>query len=312
VLNICFKELFVLLMLIPRPVFALLAENMAYLTEKCDEYKDPAIYNEYPCEYLNLSAVYMLSALAASQSMNKIGFAFKNLKNAQLILSKRFPTVDGLAVEHEHVSDTPYITRQTVAYAISLTVSALFYGVNDESNKGRADEVYAMALRDLEHLSDDKFYACFGELLLFYVEKVTSPEPPDFGTLEQLVDVRTVSNSVRDACNAARAATNDITVANRDVELPVVRGPAVTDAPASDPECDNESAAKTKSASPAKGSKKASDSDVSVAKSSSGSDNESAAKTNSASPAKGSKKAGRGRQPTAGPGAKRGSRGGAR
>ena len=307
-LNICFKELFVLL--IPLPVFALLAENMAYLTEKSDVYKDPAIYNEYPCEYLNLSAVYMLSALAASQSMNKVGFAFKNLKNAQLILSKRFPTVDGLAVEHEHVSGTPYITRQTVAYAISLTVSAIFYGVNDESNKGRADEVYDMALRDLEHLSDDKFYACFGELLRCYVEKVTSPEPPDFGTLEQLVDV---SNSVRDASNAARAAANDNNVALANIELPVAPGPAVTDAPASDSECDNESAAKTKSASPAKGSKKAGDSDISVAKSSSGSDNESAAKTNSASPAKGSnlKKAGRGRQPTAGPGAKRGSRGGA-
>ena len=143
---------------------------MAYLTETCEDYKDPATYNDYPCEYINLSAIYMLSALAASQSMNKVGFAFKNLKNAQLILSKRFPTVDGLAVEHEQVSGTPYITRQTVAYAISLTVSALFYGVNDESNKGRADEVYDKALRDLEQLSDAKFDECLGELLRFYVQ----------------------------------------------------------------------------------------------------------------------------------------------
>jgi hypothetical protein len=262
VLNICFKELFVLL--IPLPVFALLAENMAYLTEKCDEYKDPAIYNEYPCEYLNLSAVYMLSALAASQSMNKVGFAFKNLKNAQLIMSKRFPTLEGLAAEHEHVSGTPYITRQTVAYAISLTVSALFYAVHDESNKGRADEVYDKALRDLEQLSDAKFDECLGDLLQFYVRKVTSPEPLDFGTSARLDKI--------------------VALAVANVELPVASGPA---SDSSEPV-----PAEIRPDAPAE------DSDSSVSKSSSGSDNESAAKTNSASPGKGGKKAGgRGRPP---------------
>jgi hypothetical protein len=75
----------------------------------------------------------------------------------QLIMSKRFPTLDGLAsvvaTEHECVSGAPYITRQTLAYAISLSVSALFYAVNDESNTGRADEVYDKALRDMEQSS---------------------------------------------------------------------------------------------------------------------------------------------------------------
>ncbi len=94
----------------------------------------------------------MLAALAALQSIGKVGFAFKNLKNSELIMSKRFPTLEGLAPEHVNVSCAPYITRQTVAYAISLTVSALFYAVNDESNTGRADEVYDKALRHLEQI----------------------------------------------------------------------------------------------------------------------------------------------------------------
>jgi hypothetical protein len=43
----------------------------------------------------------LASTLASSQSMAKIGFAFKSNKNSELIMSKRFPAVDGLAKEHE-------------------------------------------------------------------------------------------------------------------------------------------------------------------------------------------------------------------
>ena len=37
---------------------------MAYLTNQSD-YKDPATFHDYPFEYLNLPAIYMLAALAA-------------------------------------------------------------------------------------------------------------------------------------------------------------------------------------------------------------------------------------------------------
>jgi hypothetical protein len=45
-------------------VFALFAENMAYLTDQSD-YKDPATFHDYPFEFVNLPAIYMLAALAA-------------------------------------------------------------------------------------------------------------------------------------------------------------------------------------------------------------------------------------------------------
>ena len=188
------------------------AENLAYLTDKTD-YKDPAKFHDVEFEYMNLPAIYMLGALAASQSMAKVGFAFKNVKNSELIMSKRFPTLDGLATEHECVSGAPYITRQTLAYAVSLSVSALFYAVNDESNTGRADEVYDKALRDMEQLSDAKFDECLGGLLQFYVQNVNSPEPPGPGTMPLSRQEVAVSNRARGASNDAGAAADDYNVA---------------------------------------------------------------------------------------------------
>ncbi len=121
------------------------AENLAYLNDKID-FNCPENFHEYEFDYLNLPSIYILSTLAASQSMVKIGSAFKNIKNAESITTKRLPTLFGGNDEVESASDVPYITRHTMAYAISLTVSCLCYAINDESNKGRADEVYDKAL----------------------------------------------------------------------------------------------------------------------------------------------------------------------
>jgi hypothetical protein len=290
VLNICFKYLFVLLTC----CVCLFAENLAYLTDKTD-YKDPAKFHDVEFEYMNLPAIYMLGALAASQSMAKVGFALKSVKNSELIMSKRFPTLDGLATEHECVSGAPYITRQTLAYAVSLSVSALFYAVNDESNTGRADEVYDKALRDMEQLSDAKFDECLGGLLQFYVQNVNSPEPPGPGTMPLSRQEVAVSNRARGASNDAGAAADDYNVA-----LAVARADRVAPGPASAPAdapADAPAPAPAPAVVPADAPTDAGDSDSSVAKSSSGSDNESGAKTNSAS--KDNKKAGgRGRAGT--------------
>ena len=286
-LNICFKYLLVLLTC----CVCLFAENLAYLTDKTD-YKDPTKFHDVEFEYMNLPAIYMLGALAASQSMSKVGFAFKNIKNSELIMSKRFPTLDGLATEHECVSGAPYITRQTLAYAVSLSVSALFYAVNDESNTGRPDEVYDKALRDMEQLSDAKFDECLGGLLQFYVQNVNLPEPPGPGTMPLSRQEVAVSNRARGASNDAGAAADDYNVA-----LAVARADSVAPAPASAP-ADAPAVARADRVAPADAPvpadapTDAGDSDSSVAKSSSGSDNESGAKTNSESASKDNKKAG--------------------
>jgi hypothetical protein len=181
--------------------------------------------------------------------MAKIGFAFKSAKNSERIMSNRFPAVHGLAEEHECVSEAPYITRQTVAYAISLTVSALFYAVNDESNTGRADEVYDKALRDLQQLTDDKFTEVLGGLLQYYVQNVTSPEAPGPGTMLLSRQEVAVNNRGLGSSSAPRAA---VAPAVAPTAAPDVAGaPADADAPpdASDASSDDASVAKSTSGS---------------------------------------------------------------
>ena len=148
------------------------------------EFNSQGKNHEYEFDYLNLQSIYILSSLAASQSMGKIGYAFKNVKNVESIKTKTFPILDGGNAEMEGASDVPYITRHTMAYAISLTVSCLCYAINDESNKGRADEVYDKALRDLEQMTDVAFTELLAGLLQYYVQSVVSPEPPGPGPLE--------------------------------------------------------------------------------------------------------------------------------
>ncbi len=63
-------------------------------------------------EYLNLISAYMLHALAESQSMGKLLYAFKNVWNMEKFLEENAHAPDGTQ---------PILTRETMAYAISLS-----------------------------------------------------------------------------------------------------------------------------------------------------------------------------------------------
>lgn len=153
---------------------------MAYLNETMD-LSSPDKFNEMEFQQMNLASIYMLSALASSQSMGRLGLAFKNVKKAAVIMQKKFPKLSSVpesaAAECEGVSECPVLTRHTLAYAISLSVSCICYICNDDANKGRADEVYEKALRDLELMSDEEFAPLLGKLIEYYVERVVSSEP---------------------------------------------------------------------------------------------------------------------------------------
>ena len=73
---------------------------------------------------MNVVTAYVLSRLAASQSMGIIGAGFKSPRHAVAMLAMRFPPVPDADVP---LGSLPYITRQTVAYALSLVVSAVSY-----------------------------------------------------------------------------------------------------------------------------------------------------------------------------------------
>ncbi len=108
---------------------------MAYLNETMD-LSSPDKFNEMEFQQMNLVSIYMLSALESSQSMGRLGLAFKNVKKAAVIMQKKFPKLSSVpesaAAECEGVSECPVLIRHTLAYAISLsvTVSCICYICN--------------------------------------------------------------------------------------------------------------------------------------------------------------------------------------
>ena len=82
----------------------------------------------------------MLYALAQSQSMGKLLYAFKNVRNMEKFLEENASAPDGIP---------PILTRQTMAYAISLSISCVFLHANENMLKGRASAAYERGLSGL-------------------------------------------------------------------------------------------------------------------------------------------------------------------
>lgn len=126
-------------------------------------------------DYRNMNVVtaYLLSRLAASQSMGIIGAGFKSPKHAVAMLSKRFPAVPDADVP---LGSLPYITRQTVAYALSLVVSAVSYSRTCILTKGRAPMLYEKLYDELAKMTDDVFNEELLLLIRSYLYNTTATE----------------------------------------------------------------------------------------------------------------------------------------
>jgi hypothetical protein len=126
-------------------------------------------------DYRNMNVVtaYILSRLAASQSMGIIGAGFKSPKHAVAMLSKRFPAVPDADVP---LGSLPYITRQTVAYALSLVVSAVSYSRTCILTKGRAPMLYEKLYDELAKMTDDVFNEELLLLIRSYLYNTTATE----------------------------------------------------------------------------------------------------------------------------------------
>ena len=116
-------------------------------------------------EYLNLIAAYMLHALAESQSMGKLLHAFKNVRNMDKLL-------------HENAAPSgvtqPILTRETMSYAISLSISCVCFNANDEIVKGRASAAYERAMTHLNDMSDPEWHLLLRQLLIEYITLLTN------------------------------------------------------------------------------------------------------------------------------------------
>ena len=122
---------------------------------------------------MNVVTAYVLSRLAASQSMGIIGAGFKSPRHAVAMLAKRFPPVPDADVP---LGSLPYITRQTVAYALSLVVSAVSYSRTCILTKGKALLLYEKLYDKLAKMTDDVFNEELLLLIRSYLFNTTAAE----------------------------------------------------------------------------------------------------------------------------------------
>ena len=146
----------------------------------------------------------MLHALAESQSMGKLLFAFKNVRNMEKFLEENAAPPGGRQ---------PLLTRETMAYAISLSVSCVCLHSNDEILKGRASAAYERAMSDLEQMPDSMWHSLLHDVLVQYVTLVTNPEGPAPSvptlTRQEIIQRDNARKQARAAAIAAATAAND-------------------------------------------------------------------------------------------------------
>jgi hypothetical protein len=76
-----------------------------------------------------------------------------------------FLEVNAHALDETH----PILTREAMAYAISLSISCVCIHGNNNILKGRASAAYERALSDLESMSDDTWHTLLQHVLIEYV-----------------------------------------------------------------------------------------------------------------------------------------------
>ena len=157
-------------------------------------------------EHVNLAGMYILNRVCTSQSMSLVGAGFKNLKGLRTMLRRRFPALPNA---EPPLGELPYITRQTLSYALSLVISCVCYAYNDTMIKGRPDQLYEKIIASFSELNDDDFMEILTFRLTDWVTKVTAPEPPGTMVLSQQ-RIASLDNarptSARSAANTAAAA----------------------------------------------------------------------------------------------------------
>ena len=159
------------------------AETLGQITRDLDlrELMDMSVQEITAKDYhaMNVVTAYVLSRLAASQSMGLIGAGFKNPKAAVTMMTKRFPALPrGLDDIGSPLPSLPYITPQTLAYALSLVLLAVCYSSTDIMTKGKAALQYEKLVDDFtkDGSTLDEWSDALGITIRSYLFNVTSAE----------------------------------------------------------------------------------------------------------------------------------------
>jgi len=133
--------------------------------------------------------------------MGKLLYAFKNVRNMDKFLEENASAPDG---------NPPILTRQTMAYAISLSISCVCLHANEDILKGRASAAYERAMTDFESMSDATWHSLLLDVLVRYGTHLTNPEGPapsaPMLTKHQILQSDNARKEARAASAAAAAA----------------------------------------------------------------------------------------------------------
>ncbi len=99
-------------------------------------------------------------------------YAFKNVRNMEKFLEENAHAPDG-----SHGTQS-ILTRETMTYAISLSISCVCLLENNNLLKGRASAAFERAMSDLECTPDDTWHTLLQDVLVRYVKLLTNPEGP--------------------------------------------------------------------------------------------------------------------------------------
>ncbi len=131
-------------------------------------------------------------------------YAFKNVRNMEKLLEENAHAPDG-----SHRTQ-PILTRETMAYTLSLSISCVCLHANNNLLKGRAAAAYERAMSDLECTSDDMWQTLLRDVLVRYVKLLTNPEGPALSapmlTRKEIIEHDTIRKAARAATFAAAAA----------------------------------------------------------------------------------------------------------
>ncbi len=132
------------------------AENISFLHHSIDlnTLIEPEDLSNNPFVHLSMPGMYILYRDCFSQSMVIVGAGFKNLKALNAMLQRRFLA---LPAADPPLQTLPYITRQTVAYALSAVMSCVCYACSDPMTKGRADQLYEKLMAGYGKMDDNQF-----------------------------------------------------------------------------------------------------------------------------------------------------------
>jgi hypothetical protein len=139
-----------------------------------------------------------------SLNMINLMYAFKNVRNMEKFLEENAHAPDGTQL---------ILTRETMAYAISLSISCVCLHANNNLLKGRASAAYEQAMSDLECTSDDTWHTLLQDILVWHVTLLTNPEGPapsaPTRTRKEIIERDTARKEARAAAVAAAAAAAD-------------------------------------------------------------------------------------------------------